>query len=108
MLQNAAIADLFVRISVFLFLYENSSSTRTGNLVVIGLLPFVKNTGADPLGSKNKSILSSKAFRNSSCFSDKSMLQSSHFPSPIAKQQSALKKTSNPTNTGNKASHICF
>lgn len=73
MSQNAAEYWLFLRISVFLFLYESFLSTRTGNLAVIGLLPFVKNTDADCLGSKNKSILSSKAFLHSSCFFDNAM-----------------------------------
>lgn len=71
--ENAVEYWLFVRNSVFLFLYESSLSTWTGNPVVISLLLFVTNTDADCLGSQNKSILSTKAFLHSSCFSDKAM-----------------------------------
>lgn len=58
--------------------------------MVISLLPFVKNTDADCLGSKNKAILSSKAFLRSCCFSDNAMLREQPGFFPIAKQQTAL------------------
>lgn len=58
--------------------------------MVISLLLFVTNTDADCLGSENKSILSSKAFLHSSCFSDKAMCDTAANFISIAKQQTAL------------------
>lgn len=97
---------ILVRISVFLFLYESSLSTWTGNLLLISFLPFVKNTDADCLGSKNKSILSSNAFLHSSCFSNNAMLQSRQFL--LQQPNSKLHFAKKTRHTINKASHIYF